>query len=71
MAFWKRKQEEFEMMDQVIQENPGISQAALAQELDVERSTITRRLPSLEEAGYLYYEDDEGRLWPFDPDETT
>lgn len=71
MAFWKRKQEEFETMDQVIQEHPGISPAELARELDVERSTITRRLPSLEEAGYLYYEDDEGRIWPFEPDEIT
>ncbi|MEW5957530.1 MAG: winged helix-turn-helix domain-containing protein [Chloroflexota bacterium] len=68
MAFWKKKQEEFEAMDQVIQENPGISLAELARELDVERSTVTRRLPSLDEAGYLYYEDEEGRLWPFDPD---
>lgn len=71
MAFWQKKQEEFEVMNQVIQENPGISPAELARELDVERSTITRRLPSLEEAGYLYYEDEEGRLWPFDPDEIT
>ncbi|MBI1878233.1 MAG: winged helix-turn-helix domain-containing protein [Chloroflexi bacterium] len=69
MAFWKKKQEEFEMMDQVIQENPGISQAELARQVEVERSTITRRLPSLEEAGYLYYEDEEGRLWPFHMDE--
>lgn len=69
MAFWKRKQGEFESIDQTIQKNPGISQAELAQHLEVERSTIMRRLPSLEEAGYLYYEDEEGRLWPFDPDE--
>lgn len=71
MAFWQKKQEEFEVMNQVIQKNPGISPAKLARELEVERSTITRRLPSLEEAGYLYYEDEEGRLWPFDPDEIT
>jgi DNA-binding IclR family transcriptional regulator len=71
MAFWQKKQEEFEVMDQVIQENPGISLAELARELEVERSTITRRLPSLEEAGYLYYEDEEGRLWSFDLDEIT
>ena len=66
MAFWSKKIEEFEEMDHIIQENPGISAAELARELDVERSTIMRRLPSLEEAGYLYYEDEEGRLWPFD-----
>ncbi len=66
MAFWSKKTEEFEEMDQVIQEHPGISAAELARELEVERSTIMRRLPSLEEAGYLYYEDEEGRLWSFD-----
>ncbi len=69
MAFWHKKIEDFEEMDHIIQENPGISPAELARELDLERSTIMRRLPSLEEAGYLYYEDEEGRLWPFDPDE--
>jgi len=71
MAFWKKKEKEFETVDQIIQENPGISPAELARQLDVERSTITRRLPSLEEAGYLYYEDEEGRLWPFYPDKIT
>jgi DNA-binding MarR family transcriptional regulator len=65
MAFWKRKEPEFEQMDRIIQENPGISPAELARQLDVERSTVTRRLPSLEEAGYLYVEDDRGGLWPF------
>lgn len=65
MAFWKRKEPEFEQMDRVIQANPGISPADLARQLDVERSTVTRRLPSLEEAGYLYAEDDRGGLWPF------
>lgn len=68
MAFWSKKIEEFEEMDHLIQGNPGISAAELARELDVEPSTVMRRLPSLEEAGYLYYEDEEGRLWPFDAD---
>jgi predicted DNA-binding transcriptional regulator YafY len=69
MAFWSKKIEEFEQMNQVIQKHPGISAAELARELEVERSTIMRRLPSLEEAGYLYYEDEEGRLWLFEPNE--
>lgn len=69
MAFWSKKIDEFEAMDQVIQEHPGISAAELARELEVERSTVLRRLPSLEEAGYLYYEDEEGRLWPFEADD--
>lgn len=65
MAFWRKKQEEFEEMDDVIQTNPGISASGIARILRKSRSTITRRLPSVEEAGYLYYEDDEGGLWPF------
>lgn len=65
MAFWRKKEPEFEAMDQVIQENPGILPAELARRLEVERSTVTRRLPSLEEAGYLYAEDERGGLWPF------
>jgi DNA-binding IclR family transcriptional regulator len=65
MAFWSKKQSDFEEMDHLIQHTPGISPAELAREMGVQRSTITRRLPSLEEAGLLYYEDDEGRLWPF------
>ena len=65
MAFWQKKKDDFETTNQVIQDNPGISLAELARHLKVERSTITRRLPSLEEAGHLYYEDDRGGLWPF------
>ncbi len=65
MAFWNKKQDDFEEMDQTIQNAPGISQAELARRLEVERSTVARRLPSLEEAGYLYSEDEKGGLWPF------
>jgi predicted transcriptional regulator len=65
MAFWQKKKDDFETMNQLIQKNPGISPGKLAQQLKVSRSTVNRRLPSLEEAGYLYYEDDRGGLWPF------
>lgn len=65
MAFWRKKQDDFEAMDEVIQSNPGIKPAGIARRLGKDRSTINRRLPSAEEAGYLYYEDDEGGLWPF------
>ena len=65
MPFWSRKIDEFEDMHQAIEESPGIIPAQIAKKLEVARSTITRRLPSAEEAGYLYYEDDEGGLWPF------
>jgi len=65
MAFWNKKQDDFEQTDQTIQNTPGISQAELARQLDVERSTVARRMPSMEEAGYLYSEDEKGGLWPF------
>lgn len=64
MGFWKRKRDEYEEMDRIIREHPGIKPAELARLLGVSRSTITRRLPSLEEAGYLYSEDEQGRLYP-------
>ncbi len=65
MPFWSKKQAEFAEVDRLIEQQPGIRPAEIARELGVARSTITRRLPSLEEAGYLYSEDDRGGLWPF------
>ena len=65
MAFWSKKGAEFEEMDMIIQEEPGIRPAELARELGLARSTVLRRLPALEEAGYLYSEDERGGLWPF------
>lgn len=67
MAFWQRKKEtEFEEVDRLIREQPGLRAAEVARLLNVERSTILRRLPSMEEAAYRYWEDNEGRLWPFE-----
>ena len=65
MSFWKRKCPIFEEMVRLIEEQPGIQPAELARRLGVSRSTIQRRLPSLEEAGYLLCEDDQGRLYPY------
>ena len=65
MAFWRKKEEDFEEMVEQIEQKPGISAAALARQLGVPTSTVTRRLPSLDEAGILLWEDDKGGLWPF------
>ncbi len=65
MGFWSKKQVEYEEMDRIIRANPGIKPAELARQLRVARSTIQRRLPSLEEAGFLYSEDERGGLYPF------
>jgi len=66
MGFWHKKEVEFEEVQQIIERQPGISIRELARQLGVAASTILRRLPSLEEAGILLAEDDEGGLWPFD-----
>ena len=65
MAFWNKKETEFEEMAEVIEAQPGISASELARRLGVPTSTVTRRLPSMDEAGTYLYEDDKGGLWPF------
>jgi DNA-binding IclR family transcriptional regulator len=65
MAFWQTKGGEREKMDRAIRQHPGIRPAELARQLGVSRSTVQRRLPAMEEAGYLYSEDERGGLWPF------
>ena len=62
MAFWKRKSSEYETMAQLIEAQPGIRVSEWAEKLGVERSTILRGLPALEEAGILLSEDHKGRL---------
>lgn len=65
MAIWQKKQIEREQLDQMIYANPGIRPAELARLLEIARSTVHRRLPGMEEAGFLYSEDELGGLWPF------
>jgi len=65
MAFWQKKQPDYEETGRIVHEQPGITPAELARELGGFRSTVIRRLPALEEAGILLAEDDEGGLWPF------
>ena len=43
----------------------GQSDRAIARDLNVERSTVSRSLPALEDEGRLLYEDRRGGLWPF------
>jgi len=65
MAFWNKKEPEFEEMAEQIEAQPGISASELARRLGVPTSTVTRRLPSMDEAGILLAEDEKGGLWPF------
>lgn len=65
MAPWRKKEPELDEMHNLIEQNPGITAAELAQRLGLAKSTVTRRLPSLEESGILLTEDKKGGLWPF------
>ena len=62
MAHWHKTKPELDEMNSLIEQHPGITAAELAQKLNVAKSTIARRLPGMEEAGLLLYEDDKGRF---------
>ncbi len=65
MAFWQRKRDEYETMAALIEAQPGIRASELAARLGVEKSTVLRRMPSLEDAGILLAEDEQGRLFMY------
>lgn len=65
MSFWQKKEDEFEEMEQLLTQQPGLTPSELARILDLPVSTVTRRLPSIEDAGILLSEDQRGGLWPF------
>jgi predicted ArsR family transcriptional regulator len=48
-----------------IEEHPGKKAGFIAQILGLNRSEVTRVLPSLETKGLLISEDEKGGLWPF------
>jgi DNA-binding IclR family transcriptional regulator len=66
MSHWQKKEIEFSEMHRTLQQHPGLSIRELARQFGVSASTILRRLPGMDEAGFLLYEDDDGRLYPFD-----
>ena len=43
-----------------VEQHPGVRPAEIAKALNVPRSSVTRTLPALEDAGRLLYEDDRG-----------
>ncbi len=48
-----------------IKQNPGRKAGFIARLLRLNRSEVTRSLPSLDEKGLLVYEDEKGGLYPF------
>jgi len=65
MSFWQKKEEDFEQMESILIAEPGLTARELADRLGVSPSTVTRRLPSMAEAGILLSEDKRGGLWSF------
>ena len=61
----KHQPDRLEAVYQQVQEHPGERPGGIARRLGVHRSEITRVLPALEAQGYLLWEDDQGRLWPY------
>ena len=49
----------------VVSYEPGIRPAQVARRLGIPRSSVTRALPALDDAGLLLYEDERGGLWPW------
>jgi Mn-dependent DtxR family transcriptional regulator len=57
-----------ERLDEIyrtIEEQPGKKPGFIARLLGLNRSEVTRALPTLEDKGLLISEDDKGGLWPF------
>jgi len=48
-----------------IEQYPGKRPGFIARLLGINRSEVTRALPSLQDKGLLVSEDDKGGLWPF------
>lgn len=65
MAFWQKKEDDFQEMFEMLEEDPGLSAREIARRMEISPSTVTRTLPSMEETGFLLSEDEKGGLWPF------
>ena len=68
MAWRRKSRDKYAQMVQIIQAQPGIQAAHIAAQLGVSPSTVMRRLPGMEEAGYLLSEDDNGGLYLYSMD---
>lgn len=58
----RKKRDRLQRMAEIVERRKGISQAELARQLGVHRSTVGKDLVQLEERGVLLAEDERGRL---------
>jgi len=61
----RASRERLEAIWRAVEREPGIRPSRVARKLGIPRSSVTRALPTLEEAGLLLGEDRKGRLWPW------
>jgi DNA-binding IclR family transcriptional regulator len=54
-----------ERIFRTIEKHPGKKAGLIARLLGLNRSEVTRSLPTLEDKGLYLIEDDRGGLWPF------
>jgi DNA-binding IclR family transcriptional regulator len=54
-----------EQIYRTIEKHPGNKAGLIARLLGLNRSEVTRSLPTLQDKGLLICEDEKGGLWPF------
>jgi hypothetical protein len=59
-------QADLHALQNAIETHPGQRAGFFSRLLNWRREEVTRRLVSLNDQGVLLWEDDHGRLWPFD-----
>lgn len=62
----KADQDELKQLDEAIQVEPGNKGSFWARTFGWSREKVSRHLTTLNDEGRLYYEDENGRLYPFD-----
>lgn len=60
----KADQEELRKLDEAINSKPGRRSGTWANFFNWSREKVNRHLATLNEQGCLYYEDEEGRIYP-------
>ena len=61
----KPKEDRLEAIYRAVEQNPGRRPGFIARLLGLNRSEVTRALPTLEQRGYMLSEDQRGCLWLF------
>ena len=64
----KADQKELERLARAIEQRPGKRGGFFARLLGCTREKVSRQLATLNDQNKLYFEDDDGGIYPFDPD---